>query len=558
MIRHYSISGDYMDGYIKLVDSLYADKPAAVRNIYYSLAARANSTSFLIDRELDLQKIKGDFLINNIEYSFDLWENSSHLKSVSFDDFCEYVLPYNVNHEPLREWKDSSMFKYLNMESSRIYELDLERYNDFVSALVGSYYYASLVTSPDSLIGEYSPDCIDKAFWEVMLKRSMGIPATVDYVPHFPTSENRHYWVVSIDEKYRFNKHTVYKNPYMAKVYRKTYSINPIPEDYTNYVPDILRDPYSKDVTEQYEKTSTVECELDDVPSGVKYGYLAVFNNLAWKEVAWSKLKRGRGVFEKMGREIMYMPTYYEGNVQKLGRYPLLVNTNGEVSEIIPNKDKREKLILKRKFPYVSSGESYGDSFVGSIILACNDLEKMQFDSLATITSYWNMAYDTVHIKSKNKYKHWFLKKRSDRFLTISELEFYDEKGELPKNNHYAISRTNKIDSTSRISEMIFDGNLLTSASTENMIGLSFDEPVSVSYIKYISNNDGNGVYPNDEYELLYFDNGEWVSLGKKVAIDYSIDYDEVPTNALLWLRNHTKGKEERPFMVINDKVKFW
>ena len=58
--------------------------------------------------------------------------------------------------------------------------------------------------------------------------------------------------------------------------------------------------------------------------------------------------------------------------------------------------------------------------------------------------------------------------------------------------------------------------------------------------------------------ELLYFDRGEWVSLGRKVATADYIEYDNVPSGALYWLRNRTEGKEERPFTVVNGKIRFW
>ena len=47
-------------------------------------------------------------------------------------------------------------------------------------------------------------------------------------------------------------------------------------------------------------------------------------------------------------------------------------------------------------------------------------------------------------------------------------------------------------------------------------------------------------------------------SLVKKVVtIDY-IEYDDVPSGALYWLCNRTEGKEERPFTVMNGRVRFW
>ena len=54
-------------------------------------------------------------------------------------------------------------------------------------------------------------------------------------------------------------------------------------------------------------------------------------------------------------------------------------------------------------------------------------------------------------------------------------------------------------------------------------------------------------------YELFYWE-GKWISLGKQVAEDYEILYDEVPEGALLWLCNLSTGREERPFLYKNGK----
>lgn len=47
-------------------------------------------------------------------------------------------------------------------------------------------------------------------------------------------------------------------------------------------------------------------------------------------------------------------------------------------------------------------------------------------------------------------------------------------------------------------------------------------------------------------------------SLGEKVADREFITYDQVPANALLWLKNHTKGEEERIFTYENGKQRWW
>ncbi len=49
-----------------------------------------------------------------------------------------------------------------------------------------------------------------------------------------------------------------------------------------------------------------------------------------------------------------------------------------------------------------------------------------------------------------------------------------------------------------------------------------------------------------------------WVSLGTKISNDYFLNYDNVPSGALYWLKNHTRGIEERIFTIENGKQIFW
>ena len=69
--------------------------------------------------------------------------------------------------------------------------------------------------------------------------------------------------------------------------------------------------------------------------------------------------------------------------------------------------------------------------------------------------------------------------------------------------------------------------------------------------------NDANFIETGHLYELLYYDMG-WKSLGKQVAEKNYLIYNNVPENAILWLKDHTKGKEERIFTYENDRQKWW
>lgn len=65
----------------------------------------------------DINSLKGQYLIDNINQAFDVWR-SSHFKEIPFEDFCEYILPYRVTVEPLESWRETYRQKYRWMTDS--------------------------------------------------------------------------------------------------------------------------------------------------------------------------------------------------------------------------------------------------------------------------------------------------------------------------------------------------------------------------------------------------------------------------------------------------------
>lgn len=106
----------------------------------------------------------------------------------------------------------------------------------------------------------------------------------------------------------------------------------------------------------------------------------------------------------------------------------------------------------------------------------------------------------------------------------------------------------------------MFDGKTENYFSYPKQIGtwygLDLKEPRVISQIGFCPRNDSNDVEPNNIYELFYWNNG-WKSLGRKMANSNNLVYKSVPKNVLFWLRNLTKGKEERIF-TYEDSLQIW
>ena len=110
--------------------------------------------------------------------------------------------------------------------------------------------------------------------------------------------------------------------------------------------------------------------------------------------------------------------------------------------------------------------------------------------------------------------------------------------------------------------EKAFDGDFLTRFSSVlpsyAWIGIDFGKPVNIERFRCIPRSDDNSIRTGDEYELLYWNEIDWRSLGRKTGETDVLHFDDVPEKALLLLRNHTRGKEERPFTYENGKQLWW
>ena len=147
-------------------------------------------------------------------------------------------------------------------------------------------------------------------------------------------------------------------------------------------------------------------------------------------------------------------------------------------------------------------------------------------------------------------------------YSNVAELYFYQAGNEKPVygkiigttgsyNNHPTWTR-----------EAVFDDDPLTffDAPTpcDAWVGLDFGEPVKIDHISYTPRGDGNDVTPGDTHELLYWCSGQWISLGKRVANDIVLVYEDVPVNTIYWIRNLSRGKDERIFTYENGEQVWW
>ena len=116
------------------------------------------------------------------------------------------------------------------------------------------------------------------------------------------------------------------------------------------------------------------------------------------------------------------------------------------------------------------------------------------------------------------------------------------------------------------VADKAFDGDWLSNFETdeenpdEAWVGMDFGRQKSVSYVRVVPRSDYNDICPDNEYELKWWNDNtsEWVSLGVRTATDNVLHYRDIPSGALLWISDLTRGWDERPFLIDDDGKVTW
>ena len=82
--------------------------------------------------------------------------------------------------------------------------------------------------------------------------------------------------------------------------------------------------------------------------------------------------------------------------------------------------------------------------------------------------------------------------------------------------------------------------------------------PRALERIVYTARGDGNTIDIGDTYELFYWNGQGWSSLGKQEAANICLRFRNVPSGGLYWLRDLSKGKEERIFTYEQGRQVWW
>lgn len=532
----------------------------------------SNFNYHTLDKVYDSKVIKSEYLIENINLAFQEWQKRPWNKSLSFDDFCDLILPYRIGNERLSNWRSLYNSYYGSLLDSVYTGSDVlvacKCINDELNRQ--NYKYSVEWNMPhnraDYLFETRIGYCREVSDLIQYAMRSCGIPVAADFMPYSPDYRYSHEWNVVRDTTGRYiqfgfdglepvRDKVTNDGRRKGKVYRYCYALQnerEILRKHSGWNIGGAEGMYWKDVTSDYfgHNQAVVNVFATEKPL---IG-LSVFSTNGWQTIGEGVYKSsGKVIFDNIEPSIIYVPTSQKNGIKPVG-YPFMLDREGNVEEFVPDTVNLEKVILKRKMALIPRIAAWGYSQIGARIEGDTDIGFKKPRLIAEIKDTMDYTFQILEGLSSEPVKY-IRYVPPVGFLQLAELKLYKDT---------ILKKEIKITPLTDVPyiEKVIDGDILShiyqkSKGAIEPLVFSLDSLQQIRRLYFIARTDDNYVWKGDTYELLYFDGIDgWKSLGVKTATTEYICF-EAPGNALLWLRNRTKGREEQVFIYRNNRQWF-
>ncbi|PRD56764.1 transglutaminase-like domain-containing protein [Sphingobacterium gobiense] len=546
----------------------------------------------------DISYLSQEQIQENIEFAFYTRQNFPWSKKVDFEDFKEYVLPYRVTdaYSPhskrifLEEYKplvDSIRSISDPHEVAKRIKDDIHLWFKEDGVLGARYPFLFPMTFENIFNGRVGT-CYEATTLRVEIMRALGIPTAFEIVPHWGNVSARHYFyaviadknnpteLITNENKYRDTRHIITGSSYVGekydspnnqiiynktvpKVFRLGFAVNPKSlaalADYDEPIPDFFRNDRLKDVTSEYLETASIRLQLNN--SEKKTVYLTVFSPDEWQAVDWSLTNNGYAEFKNVGKNIVYLPCYYNGDYMVPAGSPFLLDMQGETHHFSPS-DEQIALNLDRKYRLSIHNISNARRSQGIRFSVANKADLSDSVQIMTLDSLI-LKMTRFPLDNLQESRYIICQFEPSQKISIAELEFI---GLISgKETKLKGKVSGNMGGYNKSTEMLFDNdrNTFYESSEEgpNYFVIDLKDPFQLKEIRICPRNDTNDVLPGDTYELFYWDS-KWVSLGIRKGIDYKSLEFVGPKNSLYLLKNISRGVEERIFSYHQEKQYFW
>ncbi len=328
--------------------------------------------------EPDLQIMKSDYLIKHIDYAFKGWVRP-WAKHFTFNQFCEWLLPYRVGNEKLESWQEIVRKEFAYLEEVL---KDLQGPNQAYDAIDYDlftwfkYGECAYQLSPDQSISEMLQykigTCDDYCTLRCYLMRAFGVPVAIDRAIKWGNRNGAHGETAVLDSSgnaspyFPLYEKVEKKGRAAGKIWRKTYAIQEqclaMKVEDIHTIPEVFWDVHYVDASKDHAPVKDIlllipQCEDTLV-------YMAVFNYGEWQPVWWGIKNGEEFCFTDMISRVVYLPVNYRNGSVSPMHAPVWLDEQGELHSLKPDLNCLAEVVVDSvKEAYLPGGLIKGEVY---------------------------------------------------------------------------------------------------------------------------------------------------------------------------------------------------
>lgn len=312
----------------------------------------------------DIHVISADYLIENIEYAFKVWDYP-WAKKLSFNQFKELILPYRIRQEPLQPWR-KDMFELMSASFKKnLYLSSIEVATIINDKLKNRYKYLhnDLSFYPGRLSFNQieaikGGRCDDLNAYVGCLLRSIGVPVALEFTPSWANSNyGGHSWLGVFHQGIFTVMNAVYDNPIkgklpfnslvLPKAYREEFLISNTTLSESTTSEDLLRIK-NNDITREYiQVKDQFKIKLKN-PQMKNAVFLGVLNGPEWVPVdqgAWEE--DGYAKFKNVGVNAVYAVIQKKNGIHCTISPPFILDSSLKVKGLNVNNKRMQNVKIR-------------------------------------------------------------------------------------------------------------------------------------------------------------------------------------------------------------------
>lgn len=321
----------------------------------------------------DRDVVTDDYLIENIDLAFEVWQKP-WAKHLTFDEFCEFLLPYRVLTEPVSNWRRHFYEKYKWIEDSvpnpnSTYDVCVFMQNVLKKEVAYSEMFQSIqsgILDPFEMEKMRYAVCDPLATYSILVMRAIGIPLCYYNITFWGIYNSGHsmnlllandstrVYTFGVTDAPPDNGKSSHNAIARGGIATYAHQYNELLETRGNEeLPPYLLHPCFKGMESFFCTTDTLHIPAEAQWEEHPFIFLCTFNNGMWQPFKAARIKEKKITFPNTTYDLLYALGAYQNGQTTLLSKPFIYFGK----DSIQYRQNDGKMIAAVDMPFLAEGE---------------------------------------------------------------------------------------------------------------------------------------------------------------------------------------------------------